>query len=376
MNTWSWPRPSLRVPPRPASSTPPWTPSRATCVPPEPQPRVGAGDDLDEFGEIARLLRPLARDAPEALGLADDAAVIAPQPAALVVTTDTLVEGVHFLPDDPLDLVARKLLRVNLSDLAAKAAEPYGYLLNLAWSRRVDAPGRARFVEGLAADQARFGLRLFGGDTVRTPGPLTVGATLFGRAPAGKVVPRSGARPGDVLLVSGSIGDAGLGLDLLSGRLRVAAPAAERLAARYRTPEPRLGLRDALRAHAAASADVSDGLLADAGRIAEASGCRAHVRLEALPLSSATSAWLGAQSDEVAARVRLATAGDDYEVVCAARPGAVEALCAAAAAAGAPLTAIGRMADGAGVAASFGGRIVPTLRLGWTHGVSTPTVQT
>ena len=209
---------------------------------------------LDEFGEIARLWRPLAAGAPEALGLADDAAVIGPQACDLVVTTDTLVEGVHFLSHDPLEDVAAKLLAVNLSDLAAKAAEPYGWLFTVAWPAGIDAAARARFAAALGVEQARWGLKLFGGDTVATPGPLTLGATLFGRCSPGAMVRRAGARPGDVLLVSGAIGDAGLGLAALTGALALPEADAAGVIARYRRPEPRLGLRDALRAHAAAAA--------------------------------------------------------------------------------------------------------------------------
>ncbi len=342
---------------------------------------MASGGDLDEFGEIARLFRPLAEGAPEALGLTDDAALIPVLDDELVVTTDTLVEGVHFLAKDPLDLVAAKLLRVNLSDLAAKGAAPYGYLLNLAWPQHVGAAGRARFAQGLAREQARFGLRLFGGDTVRTPGPLTLGATLFGRLPPGRMVRRDGARPGDVLLVSGAIGDGGLGLQVLTGRLRLDPGATTALVARYRLPEPRLALREALRTHAAAAADVSDGLLADAGRIAAASRCRAEVALDALPLSPAAAAWLDAQPDDAGARAYLAAAGDDYEIVCAARPGVASALSAAAAAAGVALTVIGRMGQGEGVTATFHGAPIHVERLGWVHGesiqgASTPRVQT
>ena len=334
------------------------------------------GGDLDEFGEIARLFRPLAQDAPEALDLADDAALIPVLEEELVVTTDTLVEGVHFLADDPLDLVAAKLLRVNLSDLAAKAATPYGYLLNVAWPPHVDAAGRERFAQGLAREQARFGLRLFGGDTVHTPGPFTLSATLFGRVPPGRMVRRNGARPGDVLLVSGCIGDAGLGLQALTGRLSLDAEPTAALVARYRLPEPRLVLRDALRAHAAAAADVSDGLLSDAGRIAEASGCRVEVALDAVPLSRAGAGWLADQRDDAGGRAEIASAGDDYEIVCTARPGTADTLIAAAAASGAPLTVIGRMAAGEGVGATFHGAPVHLVRLGWTHGLSSPGLQT
>ncbi|MFZ5669903.1 MAG: thiamine-phosphate kinase [Pseudomonadota bacterium] len=308
-----------------------------------------------EFDWIARLLRPLTRGAPEALALLDDAAVLPSRPGLdLVLTKDALVAGVHFLPDDPPDLVARKLLRVNLSDLAAKGAEPYGYLLATAWPAGTAWATKARFAEGLALDGEAFGLILLGGDTVSTPGPAMVCATLLGWVPTGGAVLRSGARPGDRLAVSGAIGDGWLGL--LAARGELDSPA---LAARYRLPTPRLDLVPALRRLARAAADVSDGLLADAGHIAAASGCAAHIDLEALPLSPDASAWLESQPDQVAARVSLATGGDDYEIVCALPPdGDVPA----------GLTLVGAFAEGEGAHAAFRGAPVPVDRPGWTHG--------
>jgi len=175
------------------------------------------GRDLDEFGEIARLFRPLA-SSPEALGLLDDAAVLTWRSGhELVVTADAIVEGVHFLPQDPPHGVAQKLLRVNLSDLAAKAAEPYGYLLTVAWPSHWDEPKRTAFARGLREDQTRFGLTLLGGDTVFTPGPMSASVTMLGWARTGEMVKRSGAKAGDILLVSGSIGDGYLGLRAAKG---------------------------------------------------------------------------------------------------------------------------------------------------------------
>ena len=175
---------------------------------------------MTEFDFIARVLRPLTFGAPEALGLSDDAAVVPSRPGFdLVITKDAMVEGVHFLPDDPPGQVAQKLLRVNLSDLAAKGAEPYGYFLAVAWPGHMDAVARTAFAAGLEADQRRFGLKLFGGDTVSTPGPLTLSATLLGWVPTGAVVRRDGARPGHRVLLSGTIGDGGLGLRAAQGGL-------------------------------------------------------------------------------------------------------------------------------------------------------------
>jgi thiamine-monophosphate kinase len=280
-----------------------------------------------------------------------------------------MIEGVHFLPEDPLDLVARKLLRVNISDLAAKGAEPYAYLLTAAWPRRCGWGERARFAEGLKLDQERFGVRLIGGDTSSTPGPLALSLTIFGWTPAGAMVRRSGARPGDRVLVSGTIGDGFLGLKAARGNLEsIGGEDRAWLADRYRLPQPRVELRQTMRDHATAAADVSDGLVADAGHIAEASAVAIGVDLERLPLSKAASAWLELQPDRAAALAELATGGDDYEIVMTAPPNAADALIAAAGAAGLRFTPIGEATAGAGCSARFDGTPLRLGRTGWRHG--------
>jgi thiamine-monophosphate kinase len=322
-----------------------------------------AGEPVDEFDFIARLMKPLTRGAPEALGLLDDAALIAPRPGfELVVTTDMIVEGVHFLPSDPLDLVARKLLRVNLSDLAAKAAEPWGWFLSVSWPKRCGWAEREAFASGLAEDQDAFGLKLLGGDTTSTPGPLTASATLLGWAANGQARLRGGAKAGDVVLVSGVVGDGWLGLRAALGECD--APGALQ---RYRLPEPRLNLRGALAA-AHASADVSDGLLADAGRIAIASGLGVEIDLERLPLSQEGLRHVEGALDRPEALVELASGGDDYELVCTASPERAEHVIAAAAEAGVRMTVVGRMVEGQGVRAIHEGRDINPPRLGYRHG--------
>ncbi len=308
-----------------------------------------------EFDWIARLLRPLTRGAPEALDLLDDAAVIPSRPGFdLVVTKDAMVAGVHFLPDDPLDLVARKLLRVNLSDLAAKGAEPFGYFLTTAWPAGTAWSDKALFAEGLATDGAAFDLNLLGGDTVATPGPLTLSAALLGWVPQGGAILRRGARPGDRLAVSGVIGDGWLGLKAARGELD--SPV---LVDRYRLPAPRLDLIPLLRAHARAAADVSDGLLADAGHVAAASGCAVRIELDAMPLSAEARVWLAGEAVPVEALAALASGGDDYQVVCALAPGGEVP---------AGLTIIGDFVEGEGVVARVSGQAVEVRRRGWTHG--------
>jgi thiamine-monophosphate kinase len=325
---------------------------------------------VDEFDQIAKLFRPLAFGAPEALDLMDDAAVIAGRPGFdLVITKDAMVQGVHFLTDDPLDLTARKLLRVNLSDLAAKGAAPCGYFLAVAWPPACDETQRRLFAEGLRLEQVAHAFPLLGGDTVSTPGPLTASVTLLGWVEAGRMVKRGGARVGDCVLVSGVIGDGGLGLQAARGELdALGQDAVAYLADRYRLPSPRLGLSAPLRESASAAADVSDGLLADAGHIGEASGVAIAIDLERVPMSAAAESWVNRQDDPVAARAALATFGDDYEVVCTASPSSVDRLIAAAAQAGLPLTPIGEARVGQGVAAVWRGVEVPVAQTGWRHG--------
>jgi thiamine-monophosphate kinase len=307
----------------------------------------------DEFEQIARLYRPLTKGAPEALGLLDDAAVLPARPGMdLVLTKDAVVEGVHFLPGTPPALIARKLLRVNLSDLAAKAAEPFGYLLAAAWPAAYGWPERQAFADGLGEDGEAFGLTLLGGDTTSTPGALTLSLTLLGWVPEGRMVRRAGARAGDLVMVSGTIGDGGLGLAAARGE--IADPDGS-LAGRYHLPQPRLELRERLLAKASAACDVSDGLVADAGHVAEASGVGMVLDLDSLPLSPGARRWLDAQADRAAALARLASAGDDYEVLCTG-PAPIEGL-----------TVIGEVRAGAGVEAEVGGRRIDAGAGGWRH---------
>jgi len=315
-----------------------------------------AGRPPGEFEQIARLYRPLTRGAPEALGLLDDVAVIPSRPGHdLVVTKDALVEGVHFPQGEARDLVARKLLRTNLSDLAAKGAEPFGYFLAVAWPPDADFAVRQAFAQGLEIDGTEFDVSLLGGDTVSTSGPLSASLTLLGWTPQGQAVLRSGARPGDLVMVSGPIGDGGLGLAAVEGRL----PDQDGyLSLRYRLPTPRLDLRDGLRRWATACADVSDGLIADAGHIAAASGVALRLDLARLPISPPAAAWLAAQPDKAAGLGQLASFGDDYELGLTAPPDAAASL---------GLPVIGVVEAGAGVSVTFAGAPVSVEAAGWTH---------
>jgi thiamine-monophosphate kinase len=235
-----------------------------------------------EFEFIARHLRPLAT-ARGALALTDDAALLEPAPGRqLVLAKDAMVAGVHFFAADPPGQIAQKLLRVNLSDLAAMGAAPLGYLLALARPKEITDAWLAEFCAGLAADNAAFEVPLLGGDTVSTPGPLTLSLTAIGELPRGTALLRAGARAGDDVWVSGTLGDAALGLKVLQGALPAAEPARAFLIERYRLPQPRLALGEALRGIASAAIDISDGLVADLGHILEVSGVGAELRVDAL----------------------------------------------------------------------------------------------
>lgn len=283
--------------------------------------------------DFLALLRPLATH-PAARAFSDDAAVL----GDLVFTQDMLVEGVHYLPDDPPEDVAWKLLAVNLSDLAAKGATPVGVLMG--YTLGGDTDWDARFVAGLSAGLAHFQTALLGGDTVSNPhGPRVLSLTAIGRSP---VAPsRTGAKAGDLLYVTGTIGMAGLGLR----ELQQSSDAVGANVERYRRPVPRLTEGRALAPVAHAMMDVSDGLLIDAHRMAVASGLALEIDVDAVPVAGE--------------RIAAITAGDDYELLFAAAPDVsipVNASC------------IGRFVDGARLTLrdSSGNVPVPDA-LGWLH---------
>ncbi|MEN5083944.1 thiamine-phosphate kinase [Bosea sp. TWI1241] len=298
-----------------------------------------------EFELIARHFAPIA--GPGGLGLIDDAGLLRPgRGFEIVVTTDALVAGVHFLADDPPGSIARKALAVNLSDLAAKGARPDGFVLSLALAPGWDEAWLAAFAAGLAAIAAEAGCPLIGGDTVSTPGPLTLSITAFGSVPAGRMVLRSGAKYGDVLLVSGTIGDGALGLkvhapDAPAWVAGLDQAARDELADRYLHPRPRLALAQALQAHASAAMDVSDGLVGDLAKLVTASGVGAEVDLDAVPFSAAVRSAV--MADPALAELAW-TGGDDYEILCTVPDEKYSSLIAAADAAGVPLVRIGRIA--------------------------------
>lgn len=305
-----------------------------------------AAPHLDEFERIARFFAPLA--APQALGLLDDVALIdGPPGEQYVLKTDAIVEGVHFLPDDPPGQVAQKLLRVNLSDLAAKGATPVGYLLTTALPAACDDAWLEAFAAGLAADQATYGIGLLGGDSVATPGPVTLSVAAVGRIAAGRAVLRRGARSGDHVYVSGTLGDAAIGvIAAKGGDLGIAPAERDFLIDRFRLPQPRVVLGPRLIGIATAMMDISDGLVADLGHICTVSGVAALVEAARLPLSQAARAALARDPGRLAL---VLGGGDDYELLFTAPATAEARFAALASELGVPITAIGRIEAGQGV---------------------------
>jgi thiamine-monophosphate kinase len=310
------------------------------------RPHPGSGEDR----LIARYFRPLAGD-PGAFGLFDDAAILTPPAGCdVVLKTDAIVGGVHFFPDDPPDTIARKALRVNLSDLAAKGSKPAGFLLSLALPETVTDDWLEGFARGLGGDAEAYGCPLMGGDTVRTGGPVTVSIAAFGILPAGTMVRRSGARASDRLVVTGTIGDAALGLLArrdaeAAKRWRLDQSERNHLIDRYLLPQPRNAIAEALRQHASAAMDVSDGLAGDLAKLCAASGVGADVEVARVPLSRAAQRAIAVNPSLIETAL---SGGDDYEIVAAVPPAALDCLAAEVRAAGVALTEIGTIRSDAG----------------------------
>jgi len=310
-------------------------------------------DKPDEFGLIAELFAPLSKSYAGALSLTDDAAFITPEPGkVLTVTTDSLVEGVHFLPDTPPDLVARKMVRVNLSDLAAKGAKPFAVMMNAIFPQSVTQEWLIGFAAGLKQDLETYQIALIGGDTVSTPGPLCLGITAFGWGDPIQSPHRSGASVGDDIWVSGTIGDGGAGLHAVPGTY---------LKSRYDLPQPRLNLGQAIAGVVSAAMDVSDGLVQDLGHIAKASSLGAQIQTDQIPLSSEFQA---AGYTALQAMVM----GDDYELLFTAPRTAADRLQSLSASSGVDITRIGRMIPGSGVRCfdQLGHDVTPE-QTGWRH---------
>jgi thiamine-monophosphate kinase len=319
-----------------------------------------AAQRIGEFELIARYFAPLAKGFAGAGGLKSDNAFLAGDARHdLVVKTDMIVSGVHFLADERPELVAARALRVCLSDLAAGGATPYVYQLALSLTRGWTERWVAGFARGLAADQRRFGIVLCGGDTTGTPGPTTISITAFGKVEHGQGLGRDGARAGDELWVSGTIGDAALGLLAARGELTSAF-----LEKRYRLPQPRTTLGPLLVGIARATADISDGLLADAGHIADASGIAARIERDHVPLSAAARGVLSAKP---LLWNNVLGGGDDYELAFAVPARRRVALLAASRAAGVKVTQVGAFSKGRGVVLTVSGQPQRIAQSGYVH---------
>ncbi|WP_246164359.1 thiamine-phosphate kinase [Blastochloris sulfoviridis] len=362
--------PRLRKPAESATEAPPSPPAEAAqaeaAQAPEPpqsrvRPHVPVHADAvsrlsGEDALIHRAFAPLASHE-GAFGLTDDAAAIAVPPShEVVATTDTLVAGVHFFPDDPPEAIARKALRVNLSDLAAKAADPLGFLLSIALPEGIRPEWLDAFARGLADDSKKYRIPLFGGDTVRTTGPMVISITALGTAKPGEVVRRAGAQPGDWVMVTGTIGDAALGLMLrkhlgLKALNRLGTRDKAHLTDRYLLPQPRLRLAAALRLHATAAMDISDGLAGDLAKLCAVSGVGARIETALLPLSPAAAAAI-----ETDPRLleRVVSGGDDYEILMTVPSDDLDAFVSAATRAGVAVTAIGEITAGPGLPVLYG----------------------
>jgi len=306
---------------------------------------------MDEFDIIARYFAPLTGEG--AFGLKDDAALLPARAGHdLMVTTDTISEGVDFFAFDPPDSIAQKALRVNLSDLAAKGAEPSHYLLNLTLPHAVTPDWLAGFADGLARDQQTFNISLLGGDTGAGDGPLSIAVTAFGFVPQGRMVKRNGAKVGDAVYVTGTIGDSGGGLAIFKREKHTLSDAErDHLTARYRVPQPPVAFASQLRAIAHAGVDVSDGLIADLGHVASASGVRIVVEGERVPLSAPLRALWGDDT-----LLRAVTAGDDYQIAFTAPPGL-----------NGPFARIGRVEKGEGVGLTLAGDEIAVSKPGYRH---------
>jgi thiamine-monophosphate kinase len=300
---------------------------------------------------IARHFKPLAWH-PGAFGLDDDTAVLRVPPGhEMVLKTDAIVGGIHFFPSDPAGAVARKALRVNLSDLAAKGAKPAGFLISIALPTGVGDRWLAEFSRGLAADAKRYDCPLMGGDTDRTEGPITVSIAAFGTLPTGSMVRRRGAKVGESIVVSGTIGDAALGLRLRQApiqakRWRLTPAMRRHLLARYLLPQPRNALAVALRAHASAAMDISDGLVGDLAKLCRTSGVGAEIDAARVPLSRGARRALSFDRRLIET---ILTGGDDYEIIATVPRRDLAALQRRARVAGVALTEIGEVVKGEGV---------------------------
>lgn len=328
---------------------------------------MDAGSAEDRL--IARYFKPLAKH-PGAFDFSDDCSAIAPPVGHdLVLKTDGLIAGVHFLPDDPADSVARKALRVNLSDLAVKGAAPLGFLLAIALPKGFDEGWLAAFARGLGEDAEAYKCPLLGGDTDSTPGPISILISAFGTLPHGSMVRRAGARVGDHVFVSGTIGDAALGLRVRRGEAgswKLDKAMSDHLVSRFRLPQPRMALAEVIRTHASAAMDVSDGLAADLAKLCRASNVSADIEVARVPRSAAAEHALASDCNLIEP---ILTGGEDYEILCTVAPDRIPKFTEDAVRAGVPVTDIGRVIGGDSPPRFLNpeGQVLAFTRPGYSH---------
>ncbi|MBO6825712.1 MAG: thiamine-phosphate kinase [Sneathiella sp.] len=320
-----------------------------------------------EFKIIEQIFRPLAASHPGTFNLTDDAAIFSPPSGKdLVVTKDAMVAGVHFLENDNPQNIARKLLRTNLSDIAAMGGKAYGYLLATAWPQDLDIQWVRDFAAGLADDQRIYGVTLMGGDTVKTPGPMTLSLTLFGTVPKGQRLLRSGANVGDLICVSGTIGDAALGLKAVLGEIPdISKNDSDFLENRYYLPRPRCLLGPRLLDLATSCLDVSDGLLADLGHIVSCSAVSGQLSIADIPLSDSVKTVLNAGQ---ASFQDILSGGDDYELLFTIPSRKRDELQRLENECAVPISVIGKVKAGDGVhVLDENGALMSFARTGWQH---------
>lgn len=319
---------------------------------------------MNEFELVKEYFRPLTMGREEAGGLLDDAAVFSvPEDMDLVVSSDTLNSGTHFLDGELPQNVAHKALRVNLSDMAAMGATPVAYQMNLAFAKQPDEAWVKAFSEALMEDNERYNVFCSGGDTTVSEGSLLISITIFGYVPKGQAVKRSGAEDGDLLVLTGPIGRAAVGVKSLLGIIELDDPSP--FLAVCHKPEPRVALSPAIAKHAKAAVDISDGFIADVSHLCEASGCAVDIELKDIPFTEETAALI---ENGVVRLEKLLTGGDDYEVAMAVAPEDLDAITAEARACGITLSVAGRFKTGEGLRVlGDDGEELEFESSGWTH---------
>lgn len=324
---------------------------------------------MNEIDAINELFQPLTLGNKSARDLQDDVAFLKFGGQSVVITTDTLVEGTHFLPSDPIASVARKLVRVNLSDIIAKGCAPIGVFLNISWPQKTTSTDQTQFAAALGDDLRAIcgGVPLLGGDTTSIDGPMVASLTMLGKPHGKKPIFRDGAKIGDMVFVTGTIGDALIGLESLRKGSGIARY--QEAEAHYQVPNlPPISVSKLIAKFASASLDVSDGLLGDAAKLAQCSNLGIEINLEEIPISNEAEQWLGQGSDKLSALTELATFGDDYQCLFTMSADNFRAIIEKGLFREIQMRLIGKCVDGAGLTLTYEGKEIPTpLKLSFEH---------